>query len=279
MALHSWVCLQWMGPCLPHAHPNGHWQNPLLGIDPLRESCLEMLITLPLRWKWPTKEACLALARAVDYISHFYTMPIAGKHHCTQSETRSGSTGIKSLQLTQWRNWTTSGSVHTQWTRSYPKVHTNSNYHHHSTNPLCILSHPAVTLHWETISEPVQCDPAPPVIHDGVKEYEVEHILDSWVFWGKIEYLVHWKRYGIEEDEWRPCEDFKCVSETHFLIPRWNPKAPNTSLPFTSPNSFLHFHQLHRHPRHSPLGLGYQSMHIRSWPLWGGGENVRVCSI
>jgi len=76
-------------------------QNPLLGIDPLRESCLEMLNYFASQMEVATKEACLALARAVDYISHFYTMPIAGKHHCTQSETRSGSTGIKSLQLTQ----------------------------------------------------------------------------------------------------------------------------------------------------------------------------------
>ena len=42
----------------------------------------------------------------------------------------------------------------------------------------------------DTITECVQCDPLPPVVHDGVEEYEVEQILDSGVFRGKLEYLV-----------------------------------------------------------------------------------------
>jgi len=29
------------------------------------------------------------------------------------------------------------------------------------------------------------------------------------VFRGKLEYLVCWKGYGIEEDEWRPVKDVK----------------------------------------------------------------------
>ena len=42
----------------------------------------------------------------------------------------------------------------------------------------------------------------PPVICNGIEEYEVEKILDSRIFRGKVEYLVHWKGYGVEEDEW-----------------------------------------------------------------------------
>ena len=44
--------------------------------------------------------------------------------------------------------------------------------------------------------------PPPPVVRDGIEEYEVEKILDSWIFRGKVEYLVCWKGYGVEEDEW-----------------------------------------------------------------------------
>ena len=44
----------------------------------------------------------------------------------------------------------------------------------------------------------------PLVVHDGVKEYEVEKILNSRIFHGKVEYLVCWKGYGVEEDEWQP---------------------------------------------------------------------------
>ena len=44
----------------------------------------------------------------------------------------------------------------------------------------------------------------PPVVHDSIKEYEVEKILNSRIFHRKVEYLVCWKGYGVEEDEWQP---------------------------------------------------------------------------
>ena len=44
--------------------------------------------------------------------------------------------------------------------------------------------------------------PPPLVIHNGVEEYEVKKILDSWIFHGKVKYLVHWKDYRVEDDEW-----------------------------------------------------------------------------
>jgi len=58
----------------------------------------------------------------------------------------------------------------------------------------------------DTIIEHIQKDLPPPVICDRVKEYKVKHILDSWMFQGKFEYLVCWKGYDIEEDKWRPAE-------------------------------------------------------------------------
>src|SRR5467141_2826433 len=65
----------------------------------------------------------------------------------------------------------------------------------------------------------------------------MEHILDSHIFWGKLKYLVCWKRYGIEEDEWRPSEDVKgakrLVSEFHWQTL----KHPNISQPPTSISS------------------------------------------
>ena len=44
--------------------------------------------------------------------------------------------------------------------------------------------------------------PLPLVVCNGIEEYEVKKILDSQIFRGKVEYLVHWKGYGVEEDEW-----------------------------------------------------------------------------
>src|SRR5882724_11992871 len=75
----------------------------------------------------------------------------------------------------------------------------------------------------DTIAECVQQDPPPPVIKDGVEEYEVECILGSQVFRNKLEYLVCWKGYGVEEDEWRLAKDVteakQLVSELHFTTP------------------------------------------------------------
>src|SRR5467141_3070136 len=47
-------------------------QNPQLGIEPLRESFLEMLNDFASRMEVATKEACSALSRAADNMAHFY---------------------------------------------------------------------------------------------------------------------------------------------------------------------------------------------------------------
>src|SRR5882672_2339179 len=77
------------------------------------------------------------------------------------------------------------------------------------------------------ITEQVQRDPPPPVICDGVEEYEVEYILDSRIFQGKLEYLICWKGYDIEEDEWRPSEDVKGVRRLVSEFHQQNPEAPH----------------------------------------------------
>jgi len=57
----------------------------------------------------------------------------------------------------------------------------------------------------DTITEHIQKDLPPPVIHDRVEEYEVKHILDSQMFRGKPEYLVCWKGMVLKKmngDQW-----------------------------------------------------------------------------
>ena len=145
-------------------------------------------------------------------------------------------------------------------------------------SPPCILSHQLRPYIVNTIAEWIQCDPTPPVIHDGVKEYKVEHILDSQIFRGKLKYLVWWKGYGIEEDKWRPSEDVKVkrlVSEFH----RQNPEAPQhisaidfSELPFCPLTNFIDT------PDTVPLDWA-TSLCMLSCHAFEEGVNVRVCSI
>ncbi|KAF8229261.1 hypothetical protein L208DRAFT_1088339, partial [Tricholoma matsutake] len=44
--------------------------------------------------------------------------------------------------------------------------------------------------------------PPPPTVIEGEPQYEVESILDSQLHQGKLQYLVHWKGYGYEENSW-----------------------------------------------------------------------------
>ena len=61
----------------------------------------------------------------------------------------------------------------------------------------------------DSIAERQECHPLPPppIVRDGIEEYEVEKILNSRILCGKVEYLVCWKGYGVDEDEWGPVRD------------------------------------------------------------------------
>jgi len=79
--------------------------------------------------------------------------------------------------------------------------------------------HVSVTLlrpyNTDVITEQVQCDPPPPVVHDGVEEYEVELILEQPNPPRKTQLSLHWKGYGNRGAEWRPSEDIKGVRRTN----------------------------------------------------------------
>ena len=69
--------------------------------------------------------------------------------------------------------------------------------------------------------------PPPPIVHNGIKEYEVKKILDSRILHGKVEYLVCWKGYGVEEDEWRPVRDVQGSKQLVAKFHRTHPQAPH----------------------------------------------------
>ena len=66
----------------------------------------------------------------------------------------------------------------------------------------------------------------PPILVDGEEEFEVEEILDSKMFRGKLRYKIKWEGYGPEHNTWEYAADIhspKLVTEFH----RKNPRAPH----------------------------------------------------
>ena len=78
-----------------------------------------------------------------------------------------------------------------------------------------------------TLRPPVP-PPPPPEIIDDEPEYEVEKILDSRINRRRnngLEYLVHWKGYGDEEDSWVPFTDMEHSKQIIEEFRRNNPEA------------------------------------------------------
>ena len=78
----------------------------------------------------------------------------------------------------------------------------------------------------DSIAEHQECHPLPPppIVCDGIEEYEVEKIFDSRIPHRKVEYLVCWKGYGVEEEEWRPAHNVQgskqLIAEFHLTYPQ-----------------------------------------------------------
>lgn len=81
--------------------------------------------------------------------------------------------------------------------------------------------------------------PPPPDIIDNVEEYEVEEIVDSKMYRGKLKYLVHWKGYPIEERTWEPVEN---LSNSQEYIDEFHKKHP--SAPRRTDTSQIRFHKI-----------------------------------
>jgi hypothetical protein len=56
-------------------------------------------------------------------------------------------------------------------------------------------------------------EPPPPIVVDGEQEYKVEKILDSKISHRKLQYLVHWQSYDINERFWELVENLSNVME------------------------------------------------------------------
>ena len=65
--------------------------------------------------------------------------------------------------------------------------------------------------------------PPTPIIVDAQQEWIVEEILDSRIFYNKLQYLVKWKGYSQEEASWEPKDN---VTNSPLLIKAFHEKYP-----------------------------------------------------
>ena len=70
----------------------------------------------------------------------------------------------------------------------------------------------------------------PPIIivNEEKEEYEVEKILDSWLHYDKLQYLVKWLDYPQSENKWLETDDITGSTELIDLFHRLFPQKPNS---------------------------------------------------
>src|SRR3954465_5264238 len=61
----------------------------------------------------------------------------------------------------------------------------------------------------------------------GELEYKVEEILDSRVHWRKLEYLIKWKGYPLEERSWEPEDALTNAPQVVKRFHQEHPSAPS----------------------------------------------------
>ena len=201
-------------------------QNPQLGFEPIHESRLESLDNFTSRMAQATDEARAALVKAADDMAWFYDVHWReAPRYSVGDKVWLSSENIRTTHPTKKLNY--------KWLSPYTINRVISHNAYQLTLPASFGQvHPvfSVTLLCPYDDDPItECQechppPPPPVVCDGIEEYEVEKILDSRIFRGKVEYLVHWKGYGVEEDEWRPSRDVRgskrLVAEFHHTHPQ-----------------------------------------------------------
>ena len=68
--------------------------------------------------------------------------------------------------------------------------------------------------------------PPPPELIDGEEEYAVEEILDSRMFRRRLQYLVKWEGYGIENNTWEYAENLDNAAQVVADFHSTHPGAP-----------------------------------------------------
>ena len=179
-----------------------------------------------------TEEAWAALVKAADDMARFYN---AHWHKAPQYNVGDkvwlSLENIRTAHPTKKLNYKWLGLYVVKWVISRSAYRLKLPASFGKTHPVfsVTLLHPfegdLITEHQER-----HPPPPPPIICNGIEEYEVEKILESQILHGKVEYLVHWKGYGVEEDKWCPVCDVQgskqLVAEFHCTHPQAPWRSP-----------------------------------------------------
>jgi transposase InsO family protein len=220
-------------------------QHPRLGVEPIRETQLEALEDFTTRMEAATNEARSALAKAADDMAHFYDL-----HRQTAPSYKLGDkVWLNAQNITTTRPMK---KLDHKWLGPYTINKVVSRNAYGLELPASFgRTHPVFSVvllrpyEEDPIHERHASPPPSPIVRDGALEYEVEKILDSRVFRGKLEYLVRWKGYGAADDQWLPADDASGAKRLITNFHKQNPEAPRriaaaiyASLPFQAIQNF-----------------------------------------
>jgi hypothetical protein len=180
----------------------GH--NPRMGTEPIRDSTVEGVNEFTSRMNQLQEECEAALKQAADDMSRFYDL-----HRQAMPSYRPGD-----------KVWLDSHNIKTtrpakklddKWFGPFEVLEKINDNAYRIKLPSSFLIHPVFHLsklraykHDELPGRTQEKRPPPAVIQDGVPQWEVEHIEDSRLYRGKLQYLVKWKGYPKSEQTWEP---------------------------------------------------------------------------
>jgi hypothetical protein len=202
-------------------------QHPRMGIEPRRTSRNEAAGEFSKRIQDMIKEAQAALKQAADDMSRHYDRHRSDtKPFAIGDKVWLSSKNIKTVRPTK--------KLDDKWFGPFTidKVLSRNAYRLKLT-PAFKNIHPVfhVSLLRQFVPDPVEerqkpTHPPPELDKEGYLAYEVEEILDSRFRNKKLQYLVKWKGYGPEENEWIPEGDAKHAKREIAKFHLTQPNAP-----------------------------------------------------
>src|SRR5467141_525887 len=218
-----------------HVHPSTQQtpflldtgRHPRMGFEPHQPpSRLEAVNEFTDRMKSTLEEAKSALAKAKDDMARYYNQRRApAPTFAPGDRVYLDSSDIQTTRPSKKLSHRRLGP--------YPVVRRIGRYAYHLTLPHSMRRlHPVFNVVKLTLAPPDpiagrrRTAPPPPELIDGEEEYIVEEILDSRMFRHKLQYLVKWEGYGIENNSWEYSDNLDNAAEVVADFHARHPGAP-----------------------------------------------------